>query len=41
MNRLHVHLPEKDLKELRKRAAKEGIPMSELIRRALHAYFTK
>jgi predicted DNA binding CopG/RHH family protein len=38
MNRLHVFLPEITLKKLKAKAAKLGIPVSELVRRALQDF---
>ena len=41
MERLHIYLPSKTLKEVRAQAKKLGISVSELIRRAAQDYVQK
>ncbi len=38
MNRLNIYLTDKQLERLRQRAEQEGIPMAELVRRALDTF---
>lgn len=41
MNRLHIFLPTVTAAQVKKEAKKLGIPVSELIRRAVQQYLTK
>lgn len=41
MNRLHIFLPVKTALDVKKRAKKEGISVSELVRRIVQDYLTK
>jgi len=41
MNRLHIFLPLTTAKLVKKEAQKLGIPVSELIRRAIQQYLVK
>ena len=41
MSRLHIYLPAKTIKEVRAEAKKLGLPVSELIRRAVQDHLQK
>lgn len=41
MSRLHIYLPVKTIKEVRAEAKKLGLPVSELIRRAVQDHLQK
>lgn len=41
MERFHIFLPVDTLKQVRKQATKLGIPISELIRRAIQEFLSK